>query len=503
MTIKTKRLTELTCLMICLFLVGCVEASQPEVTTFTASPTALLLSPTVTQSEAQMATVAPQPIHIPTFIPTVTLTPTVTPTPQPIVTPSATSVPPILNRQPSPEELERYLDGLALFSEPEPIYGHVVEAIYEDVNGDGEVDLIVSDYLFVGVFLWQQDHYDGAFIHQEFPWKYDPGSRVILEDWTNDGISEIIFDYREDTGGTGYRGTEWSRSILHCPTLESYCEVIWAGESGRLDEGYGRGEVGLLRANIRQEVDGDGRSIVKVITQSFATEFWLTGTLKIYTSTLESYVWNGSHYELQDSENLAPMQIIEPQSVLEKRLDNTIIATMSVRSNNDAGLLNDICQLFVNEQKVGLEFGCKEDFISLDWQDVTGDGLEELVVIAYSNAYTNIGFEGEGYGWDKDCIHQRIIIFQQYNSDFRLIANVTGCVVESDLYGVRFEDVDHDGQVEILAANSWLTGDRGFSTLSLSAPEGKQENRWYELGYQNEVYRWNGSQFVYAGLLEE
>jgi hypothetical protein len=194
---------------------------------------------------------------------------------------------------------------------------------------------------------------------------------------------------------------------------------------------------------------------------------------------------------------------VERQPILEKPLDETMRATVSARSNNDAGLLNDICQVVVNGQKAGLEFGCKSGFTSLDWQDVTGDGRSELIVVAYSNAYTGQGFEGEGYLQGKDCIHQRLLIFQNLDSVMNVIANVTGCVVESDLYGVRFEDLDQDGQVEILAANGWLTTDRCFSTLSTSAPDGKQDNCWYELGYQDEVYRWNGTEFVYSGLLSE
>jgi hypothetical protein len=102
---------------------------------------------------------------------------------------------------------------------------------------------------------------------------------------------------------------------------------------------------------------------------------------------------------------------------------------------------------------------------------------------------------------DKDCVHQRLLAYQQMNSQLIEIANITGCVMQSDLYGVQIQDVDGDGQVEILAVDGVLTEPNCDETITPYAHE--RIYCWYELSQQDEIYRWNGSEFVYSGLLSE
>ncbi len=518
----------------CFVMVACTEISQPDdpqsAFTSTNEPSRTA-TPKVVDTFTSTSLPTKTPTQVPSQTPAEAPNPTMTSTPQPTIMSSATPVPTITNRQLSIEELETYLTDLDLYIEP-GFYGHVVETMYEDVNGDGVDDLIVSDYMFVGVFLWRDDHYEGALIYQGDPWKYDPGSRVTLEDWTNDGVPEIVFDYREDTGGTGVRITDWTRYVIHCPDKVFSCHVIWAGELEGLGEVYGTGGITLSRANIEHTRDLHENPALEIVSESFALyglgsvpyslpvgngilayesgrkvegfpEFSPIESLKIFTSTKDIFVWNGSRYEWQETEILTPSITIDSQNGLEAINAEGTLATVTFKNNNDAGLNNDICQLNVDGQKIGLEFGCKYNFTQLEWQDVTGDGKEELVIIAYSGVYMDTGFDGQVDFPDKDCIHQRMIIYQQIDSELEKIGDVTGCVVESNLYGVRFEDIDDNEQVEILAADGWFTDSRCSSRFSASGPEEKQKNCWYELGYQNEVYMWNGSEFVYSGLLDE
>ena len=490
-------------------------------------------SPTFTHTSTKTLTVSPTKTLLPIITSTpklsITAIPTVTPfIVEPTATLTITSVPPITNRQPSISELDSYLTELSLEEAP---FEHIIEVIYEDVNGDGEIDLVVSDYLFVGIFIWQDDQYTGSFIYQGYPWKYDPGSQITLEDWTNDGIPEVIFDFRDDTGGTGVRVTNWTRYVIHCQQNESTCKVIWAGQLGAFYEGYGPGGVALLQTDVDQINDVNESPSLEIVTESFAiysqgtipyssqigdgilsynggrkTEgfppYYPRESLKVYTSTLDIFTWNGSEFEWQETQVLKPAKYTESLAVLEAINGEGKTASISVKPNNDAGLENDICQLDIDGITTGLQFGCKDNFTVVEWRDVTNDNTEELVIMAYSGVYTNVGFDGEGNFPDKDCIHQRVIVYQQVNSLVKEIANVTGCVVQSDLYGVRFEDIDDDGQLEILAASGWFTSPRCSSVFSAKSPDGQQENCWYEFGYQNEIYRWNGSKFIFWGIKE-
>ncbi|MCP4415160.1 MAG: VCBS repeat-containing protein, partial [Chloroflexi bacterium] len=490
----------------------------------------------ITPSFALTATNTPISVSTSTPLPTVSTTkkpsetPDLadTPTMESIVAATVTPVPPITNQQPSISELGNYLTNLSL---EEDVFGHEIKITYEDVNGDGAVDLVVSDYLFVGVFIWQEDHYTGAFIYQGYPWKYDPGSRVTLEDWTGDGISEVIFDFRDDTGGTGVRGTDWTRYVIHCQQNEITCNVVWAVKSGSFYEGYGLGGVALLQTDINQVHEFNETPTLEILTESFAIYsggiiphssqigdgiLSYSGgrkaensppyypleleSLKVYTSTLDTYAWNGNEFEWQETTIQKPAMYTDSLAVLESINENNQIASILAGPNNDAGLKNDICQLFINGNATGLPFGCKDNFTVVEWRDITGDNKDDLVVVVYSGLYDNAGFQGDGNFTHKNCIHQRALVYQQANSLMKKVADVTGCVVQSDLFGVRFEDIDGDGQVEILAASGWFTSPRCASVFSALGADGRQQNCWYEFGYQTEIYKWNGSEFIYRGL---
>ncbi|VAW36958.1 hypothetical protein MNBD_CHLOROFLEXI01-3008 [hydrothermal vent metagenome] len=203
-------------------------------------------------------TILATPLALPTAIPTQTAVPTETTTA--VSTPSFS----LAQRNPTLVEIEEFLSmtsvlffypdrELTLLSFDEYFMGRnlseFTEFFYKDVNGDGEDDLIVADMFpfvwssgFVIVMLWVGDQYGTPLGIVDIA-KYSPGLRVSFEDWTNDNIPEVIFDFRSDTGGTGFIETTWTRYIIHCKLS---CEVVWWGVTGQLSS---YSTVGLITTN--------------------------------------------------------------------------------------------------------------------------------------------------------------------------------------------------------------------------------------------------------------
>jgi hypothetical protein len=136
------------------------------------------------------------------------------------------------------------------------------------------------------------------------------------------------------------------------------------------------------------------------------------------------------------------------------------------------------CQIMLDSSPIGTPFIFLFPFVK--WLDVTGDGTAELVVSAYSGRYGAL--EGE-----KECVHERVVIFEVRDASVQELTNIIGCLWKPDLFGVRLENVDEDNALEIIAGgqrvvpNQWAR--RGFS--------------WYELNDYDDIYDWNGNQFVF------
>lgn len=508
-------------------LVSC--AQQPAVSP--ASPPAVSqLSPTFTATPTQTATSAPSltPSATPTITPSTTpdrvATALARPTKTPTVTPTPLPLPSLTIRQPTPAELSQYFHAFPFKQLKQEAYmGDVLEQTYADVNGDGEIDLVVSDYLLLAIFLWQGEQYTPALVYQGYSWKYDPGSRVTLADWTNDQIPEVVFDFREDTGGTGVKNTDWRKFVISCPAQQFTCRVIWADNVYSFTEGYA-GTTVQMRKTIKLSHPAGGQHTLEVTSSSFAVSpaghgsffpyyhsfptigdnvlTYHTGkpdlendytyhpeSLQTYTTTVDIYLWNGTQFAWQDTQFLETPLMIANQSVLTATNPAGITASLTYTPSIWADYDYDNCQLHFNQQVVGGIFPCQSNLTVLSWQDVTSDGREELLLHGYSSAYANVQTE-------ESCAYQFLTIYQEQNGQLTFLTNIKGCVVQPDLYGVRLEDLDQDGQVEIIRANYWLTGlscGSGFSMVPA-----RSENCWYEPGYTEDVFQWDGSQFVYS-----
>jgi hypothetical protein len=67
---------------------------------------------------------------------------------------------------------------------------------------------------------------------------------------------------------------------------------------------------------------------------------------------------------------------------------------------------------------------------------------------------------------------------------------------QNDLYGVLLEDVDSDGQVEIIFVSQLTTEPECHGT-------GYPPHCWFEFDPIDHVYKWNGAEFVFWGELPQ
>ncbi len=485
--------------------------------TLTATPTA---SPTATPLTKSNHT--PYPTENGVSPEAKTHTPTNTPAPT--LTPSPTSTlefsERLKSREPSLEEIKTYLLNLpteqfhGIWSDTDNVAYDVktfkdyrgftdnLFIIYKDVNGDQEEDLIVTDVLLTAIFLWSNEEYHLPYVILGSEWKYFPSSQTSFEDWTNDGVPEVIFNYVGDSGGTGARYASWSRYVIRCE--QDDCHLIWDGLLTNIYSDYNTGGLTLFQSEIERRLENE-RLLLEKTTSGFSIydlyflspeEYWnIPEALKVYTSTLESFVWDGSVFERMETEILDEPYIIEEDASLEADFEGNR-ALITYENNHAADGNNDFCQLFVNEDVVGNLFGCKRNFTTVEWRDITNDGQLEIVVKALSGAWP-YAFSGtwpdvDSEDWyqlsDISCVHQHLLAYHWDGGVSRKIADVEGCVIQSDLFGVQLSDIDNDGQVEVLAGSSLFT--------KMECTAGIQYSCWYEFDPQIDTYKWNGTEFL-------
>jgi hypothetical protein len=345
--------------------------------------------------------------------------------------------------------------------------------IYEDVSSDGEADLIVYDYTDLFVFIWLGDHYLEPFYILETPGLRDPAHiTVSFQDWTGDKVPEIMFDYHFTGGGTGVWVYATSHRLIHCE--RQGCQEVWSNGSSETYD-YNLGGLARYELDLRPVLDETGRPAIRAFQEGFSIyccdlDSGVTSpqSLDVYTSTVSIYSWEGQIFKLTDQQIASRAYRITGQSVLKATNSAGVQATIWWKDNNFADNGNDYCQLLVNGEAVSSYFGCKRNFTTVEWRDITNDQQAEIVVITFSAAFP-MDFDGNRLS-EETCAHQRLLAYQWRDNQAIEIANVAGCVLRKDLYGVQIEDFDQDGQVEILAA---LTGE-----------------------LQNRAYKWNGKKFV-------
>jgi hypothetical protein len=460
------------------------EEAVVETAVLPTATSALILSPTVLPTETATA----MPIPIITATPIVTANPTATMTP----------VPRLTNSQPTLADLQEYLANVPVrfFSEQHngtlPYEGYFqefplsenAEIVYQDVNGNGVDDIILHELQpfpwgrgILLVMTWQADGYGDPLLLVGFA-KYDPRHRFFFEDWTGDGILEMVYDFMSDNGGTGYIEITQTRYLIHC---QQTCKVAWWKVTGMWEQYY---TVGWTHTAIERFIDDETLNL-SVLTESFYApqlqdihlDKYNPG-FQVLTSTLEIYAWNETRFELVESQILSPAYYSESQptwtAVNTTGLEAHLVAEFS---DEDTYLPIYACTVHIEEVWVSEPFDCDPGFTSVAWRDITGDGQDEIVI-------TTLAFR-----------QQRLLAFQWNGVETVPIADVSGDIIRSNLFGVALEDVNGDGRMEIRAAKIDLS-QRSFCRYYSGFYPDEVEICWVEWIFVEDVYKWNGVAYI-------
>ena len=371
-----------------------------------------------------------------------------------------------------PDEVSRYYDnyiGMAI--------------IKVDVTGDGVIDFVIPGWHGIIVVPSSENGY-GEPYWMKAGWSRAslPEIEIIFQDLTGDDIPEIIYNEGLWGGGTGLWSYEVNRSIIHC--IGTGCSEIWSGLVYREIHDYNSGGLSVYRASFASNYDEDGNSSIKITDEGFSIHCCMKfGTsdhpegskalnpLLIFPSIISIYSFEDGVFNKADEQIVSLEKTIESKSRLVSTSSSGTIAAISWEFNMSASNANDYCQIAVESSALGDYFGCRHDFTEVGWQDITGDGKEDIVITAYSSGYP---YGPEELISDEICMHQRIIAYSEEDDGYRLIANIAGCVLEEDLFGVKLEDITGDGEPEIIAAHLITETDE----------------------YPTRAYKWNGDEFV-------
>jgi hypothetical protein len=217
--------------------------------------------------------------------------------------------------------------------------------------------------------------------------------------------------------------------------------------------------------------------------------------IHLLESGVTRYRWDGSAFVKIDYQASRLLKVIEPKPTFKASGPDGVLAEITYEFNGYVSPANDVCQLHIAGEPVGPRFGCKRAHVSVEWKDITSDGMDEIIITAYSGPFP---YDRDGTVLsDEEFPHQRLMAYQWEGDEAKIIANISGYVVQEDLYGVRLEDYDSDGQLEILAAGGLFSPSEGCHM-----PE-YQDECWYVLSYHNVIYEWDGERFVLNQILND
>ena len=238
----------------------------------------------------------------------------------------------------------------------------------------------------------------------------------------------------------------------------------------------------LARTHIEPTLDEDRRPVIRAMREGFSIsnveygqwgvpgEFYKIDQVNVFTTTLETFSWDGSVFYLSEEQIVRLPYKISPHPILSSTNLKGTNATLTIRPYQGHQEGTSDCSLYVNGMSLGKQFSCIPEFTQVSWKDITGDNQLDVIVTALS-----------GSNWDPpyqhiECFHQHLLAFTWDGTQANEIANVAGCVVriiKDQFFGVLLEDIDGDGLLEIRAAE----GD---------FPE-------YDT---DQIYKWNGQNFM-------
>ena len=360
-----------------------------------------------------------------------------------------------------------------------------------DVDADGETELVVG--IAAGLFVLdrQPDGYRRIGGVGIGPSRFTADLTIGFKDWTGDGRPEIVLDAITTGGGTNQFSESVQRTLLTC--RRDACESIWSDSvSSYWDDdisgGFSRDvtELTFMPATDTSPVQLAARSTgYSVECCTYGEGVAIDHPITVYTETETLYALNAlGHYAPQDRRILHAIRYPNLPSM----------TTVSDQTGNQAVLAwkswgaSDTCRVELNDVPVDKPFGCHHGLSTLEWRDVDGDSQEDLLVWNYESDYMDVQLDWDKTAQDSEwsiqaasCVGQHLRIYAPHPNQPSLMADVRGCVVDPmTLYGVRLEDLDGDGQIEIVAA------------LGGSQPG-------IQSGIQSgtAAYRWDGQRFVF------
>lgn len=502
--------------VVLLFLTGCQSRQSDNGQNLNTTNTNLITSTTVPVTPSpQLLTLATITKSLPTQTPPVVIppsptlmdTPGSTNVPMPSATPILTPVPTpsfLSEREPSFTQIDAYLRQTAIrifFSSTgtytvttwdentgEPFFlDPRTQFIYGDVNGDSEDDLLLLfaepfmwGFNYVVVMLWQGSHYDQPLAIFERT-KLPGGVSLAFEDWTGDGIVEIVWDAEWVTSGSGYGESTRTKYLVQCL---SQCHVVWSYTTSVDWESHsfylGRG---VRVADVALNTED---SEIVAVTEDFMLPFTanadsISSPMYVFTTTREVFTWTGTTFELAQTEIVTPAhEITSTQKLTAQSLPGT--ATIEfVHVPADMGQYNEYegfsCTVKVNSLAIENDFRCNPAFTQVWWQNIAGDSQEEIVVTTLADA------------------RAFMYIWQRQADTYHLIAAVQADVIQANLYGTRLENVDEDEAYEILAGE-WSRETSSFCFSHINPDGSDVPVCWREVTRRDVVYDWDGSHFV-------
>lgn len=400
-------------------------------------------------------------------------------------TPTELRLIPLTDPKPPYHELDKYVStliGRDAFIEWELQHGNQIIS-YVDLNGDYMDDMVIHGSIHVVVMLWDGEKYVSPLAIYLRYVDFNESSVVQLDDWTGDDLPEVIFDQRIRSSGTGLLLFTWRRYIITCQELS--CHIAWQGDYGSIQTLYDLGGVERTVSRPELTIVNDTPSIVTE-SRGFSLDGYYTYQYHLiaYPVIRREYLWDGYEF-VQSSERL----IKEGQGYDAIRKTHAYhpdghLARIMIEPSNRY-FKDPRCILWIDAMTVETQARCKSNFVTVEWRDVTGDGIEEAVFLL-----TASDREAVSDYLDYDCVHQRLLAFQILDDKYARIADIDGCVSQSDLFGVRIEDVGNDGILEIRSAGDWYSYAEPDSPFRISG--------WFDFNSQDIVYRFNGVKFIQA-----
>ncbi len=448
--------------------------------TQTPEPSATL-DPTENAQATLHANATQNAVHFETAVAAMTATALVKPTNTPFLTqtPSLTPTPtqpvPLTSREPTLDELADFL-GVGFdeyFDDGKWVKNF--DLVYEDVTGDGQTELVFTRPPHLYVLKWDNNQYQVVFTERGYWTRGLPNSSIALEDWTQDGISEIIFDNTSLSGGSGWFVYDTVRKVIHCD--ETNCQIIWSDLIGIHDDLYAGGILERYRVETNPLTNENGEPILRTLEEGFSVnhlpEFVhdyrphdFTDGLYVFTSTVTLYAWNGVTFEPAETQIVSLPQLVSSDLQTTAIRSDGTSAEVIIREQLTMDFWRENCQVVIDHTALDLQFPCSDKFTKIEWLNVVGDAQEEVVL----NTFSGLTYEqSKENGYGIQCQYQRLLIFQPTGDTYTLIANITGCIEESDLYGVRLEDVNGDGQFEIRSRGTYWGGPELLYTFNGTA----------------------------------